>query len=136
MSYNDFLDKLKKYTPYELIAADKICSLKFVSVSGICKNYKYDFMTSDNIKYEVKTDVMSLKTSNIFIEFMGYGKPSGIATTEANFYIINDTINYYLISVIKLKQLVKNTRILNTKDGLTSGFIISIKTLTENSKII
>ena len=71
MSYNDFLDKLTKYTPYELIAADKICCLKFVSVSGICKNYKYDFMTSDNnIKYEVKTDEMSLKTNNIFIEFM------------------------------------------------------------------
>ena len=136
MSYNDFLNKLKKYTPYELIAADKICLLKFVSVSGICKNYKYDFMTSDNIKYEVKTDIMSLKTDNIFIEFMGYGKPSGIATTEANFYIINDTVNYYMISVIKLKQLVKNTRILNTKDGLTSEFIISIKTLKENSKII
>jgi len=136
MSYNDFLDKLKKYTPYELIAADKICLLKFVSISGICKNYKYDFMTSDNIKYEVKTDVMSLKTGNIFIEFLGYGKPSGIATTEANFYIINDTVNYYLIETIKLKELVKNTRILNTKDGLTSGFIITTKTLKDNSKII
>ena len=136
MSYNDFLNNLKKYTPFELVAADKICCLNFVSVSGICKNYTYDFMTSDNIKYEVKTDVMSLKTGNIFIEFMGYGKPSGIATTEANFYIINDTVNYYMISVLKLKELVKNTRILNTKDGLTSGFIITIKTLRENSKII
>ena len=29
------------------------------------------------MKYEVKTDELSLKTNNLFIEFEGYKKPSG-----------------------------------------------------------
>ena len=35
-------------------------------VGGVkwCNNYKYDFKTSHNLKYEVKTEPMSLKTNN------------------------------------------------------------------------
>ena len=115
--YSNFKKQLVKYQPYEKIAADKIASLNNVSILSFCDNYKYDFETSDNLKYEVKTDEASIKTNNIFIEFYGYNKPSGISITEANFYIINDTINYYLISVKNLKQLIydNNCKKIETK---------------------
>jgi len=136
MSYNEFLYKLKKYQPFEVVAGLKICKLNNVNILNTCNNNKYDFQTDDNLKYEVKTDEMSIKTNNFFIEFGGYDKPSGIAITEAEFYIINDTSIYYLIDVCLLKQLVKKARIFKTKDGKTSGHLLSRDELQSNSKII
>ena len=107
MTYEFFLIKLKQYQPYEEIASKKICVLNGVSVLNTCNNYRYDFQTSDNIKYEVKCDEASLKTGNFFIEFIGYGKPSGITTKEAKFYILTDTKIYYLINVEELKTETK-----------------------------
>ena len=50
---------------------------------------KYDFMTSDLLKYEVKLDLMASQTNNHFCEFLdGFERSSGIATTEANYYIV------------------------------------------------
>ena len=121
MTYENFLIKLKKYQPYEELASEKICLLNSVSVLNTCNNYKYDFETSDGIKYEVKADEMSLRTNNFFIEFIGYGKPSGITTTEAKFYILTDTKIYYLIDVDELKKICIDKPILTTRDGLTMG---------------
>ena len=74
-----------------------------------CDNYKYNFVASpDKLKFEVETDVRSLKTDNFFIEFNDYGKPSGITITKSNFYILSDTIIYYLIETNKLKTLIEN----------------------------
>ena len=136
MSYSKFEENLKIYEPYEDIAGKKICKLNNVNILNKCKNYKYDFQTDDNLKYEVKTDKMSLSTGNFFIEFRGYNKFSGIITTLADHYIINDTNTYYLIPVIKLREITENRKELNTKDGSTSGYIINRATLSANSIII
>lgn len=133
---NIFYKNLKKFQPYEKEAAARIEKLNNVKILSFCDNNKYDFITDDNIKYEVKTEPASLKTNNFFIEFKGYGKPSGISTTEADYYIISDTINYYLISVYKLKLLVENSRIISTKDKLTFGYLIKKQIIKDNSFIL
>ena len=136
MTYENFLIKLKKYQPYEELASEKICLLNSVSVLNTCNTYKYDFETSDGIKYEVKADEMSLRTNNFFIEFIGYGKPSGITTTEAKFYILTDTKIYYLIDVDELKKICIDKPILTTADGKTMGHIVKRAVIKENSIII
>lgn len=133
---NSFYKNLKKFQPYEEEAAKRIEKINNVKVLNYCNDNKYDFLTSDNIKYEVKTEPASLKTNNFFIEFEGYGKPSGINTTEANYYIINDTITYYLISVDKLKLLIEHKPIIQTKDTKTSGRLIKTQIIKDNSIII
>ena len=133
---NNFYKNLKKFQPYEEEAAKRIEKINNVKVLNYCNDNKYDFLTSDNIKYEVKTEPASLKTNNFFIEFEGYGKPSGINTTEANYYIINDTITYYLISVDKLKLLIEHKPIIQTKDTKTSGRLIKTQIIKDNSIII
>ena len=133
---NNFYKNLKKFQPYEEEAAKRIEKLNKVKVLNYCNDSKYDFLTGDNIKYEVKTEPASLKTNNFFIEFEGYGKPSGINITEADYYIINDTITYYLIRVSKLKLLIKNKPIRTTKDKVTFGFLIKTQIIKDNSKII
>ena len=59
------------------------------------------------IKLEVKTDFRSRDTGNFFIEYCQYGKPSGIAITDADYYIINDTVDYNLISFAKINRIIK-----------------------------
>lgn len=114
-------------------------------------NYKqmlYDIElknTEHIIKIEVKTDEASNRTGNFFIEFKQYGTPSGITTTNADYYIINDTVNYYLISTKEIQLLINtlselgnlkkakhilriNGEIVKNKKGdayITEGFIIS-----------
>ena len=99
-----------------------------------CENNKYDFKTSDRIKYEVKCEPSSIKTGNYFIEFFAYGKLSGISVTKAHFYIFSEMTNYYLIPIDELKALVKEYGILKkTKDGLTSGFLIKCNIINSAS---
>ena len=134
--YHQFIENLKKFQPYEVEAAQRIEKLNNVKVINFNNDNKYDFVTSDNLKYEVKTEPASLKTNNFFIEFLGYNKPSGISTTEADYYIISDTINYYLISVSSLKILLENARIITTKDKLTYGYLIKTQLIKDNSILI
>jgi hypothetical protein len=133
-----FFENLEKFKPYEIEAAKRIIKLNNVEVKKWCNNYKYDFKTSDNLKYEVKTEPMSLKTGNFFIEFYGYGKKTGITITKANFYIISDTINYYLINVNVLKEIIDNNKfpMQKTRDKTTIGYLVSKNIIIENSIII
>jgi hypothetical protein len=67
----------------------------------------------ENKKIEVKTERgMWAKTGNIAIEFESYGKPSGIASTEADYWFhnlaINDTVYATLMfDVDVLRTLVE-----------------------------
>ena len=126
-TYKAFLENVDKYHIYEIIASEKICLLNNTQLIKFNNDYRYDFKTSDKIKYEVKTDELSLKTNNLFIEFESYKKQSGISITKANYYIFSDTIDYYLIETQKLKTIlsnIENKKIVSTKDKLTFGYLI------------
>ena len=134
MSYNQFLKDLNNNLIYEHTAADKICVRNHVTLLETCTNYKYDFKTDDHITFEVKTDKASLITNNYFIEFLGRNKkPSGISITEADYYIITNTIDYYLIKTSKLKKLCANQQVKTLKDKSSSGFILSCALVIKNS---
>lgn len=122
-----FYKNLEQYKPYEIEAGKRIELKNNTTIKQFNDDFKFDFETLDGIKYEVKTEPSSLKTNNFFIEFKGYGKPSGISITESNFYIINDTNNYYLIHTYTLIQIIKeNTfKIVSTKDKKTFGYLIN-----------
>ena len=126
-TYDAFLINVDKYHIYEIIASEKVCLLNNTKLIKFNNDYRYDFKTSDKIKYEVKTDELSLKTNNLFIEFESYKKPSGISSSKAHFYIFCDTIDYYLIETQKLKNIlcnIENKKIVSTKDKLTFGFLL------------
>ena len=131
--YNNFLRLLEENKKYEIIAQNLICKIFNVIIKNECNDARYDFETSGNLKYEVKTDHLCNKTGNYYIEFMGYGKPSGISISEANFYILTNVIDYHLIETIKLKDICKNKKIVKTKDGLTTGFLVSTDEIKLNS---
>ena len=134
--YNNFLRLLQENKIYEERAGDKICKLNNTTILRYNNNNKYDFKTFDGLTYEVKADHRAIQTGNFFIEYLGYGKPSGISTTKANFYILTDTIYYFLIQTDVLKLLCKGKYSAKTPDNNSIGFLISRYDIIKNSKII
>jgi hypothetical protein len=140
MSFKQFKIKLKQYEPYEDVVALKLIEKHNLEPSyEKCINNKFDIKLSNNITYEIKCDVMASKTKNFFIEHFGYGKPSGIKITQANFYVLSfDVINYYQISVIELRKLLatNNYKIISTRDKLTYGQLVPINDIISISELI
>ena len=58
-------------------------------------------------KLEVKYDQRALETGNIFVEYESRNKPSGIATSEAEWYCYAFGDNFHLIPARKLKTLCR-----------------------------
>ena len=66
---------------------------------------------------------MWMKTGNICIEYQSYGKPSGIATTEADYWFHNlcigdDIFCTLIFDVPKLKKLIEK---LDFKKSVSGG---------------
>jgi hypothetical protein len=88
-------------------------------------------------KVEVKTDRLAHKTGNVFIEYESRGKPSGISTSDAHYwiYIIDESKSAIILDVNilkdKLRAFHKEGRyLMNGGDNDTSkGFLIPIHEL-------
>jgi signal recognition particle subunit SEC65 len=60
------------------------------TVLEFCNDKRYDLLLEKNgrkVAVEIKEDFTCEKTGNVGLEFGCRGKPSGISTTEADFYI-------------------------------------------------
>lgn len=62
------------------------------------------------MKVEVKTDRMAHRTGNLAIEYASRGLPSGIATTEADYwaFVIGDSKTVIFISTERLKGIARS----------------------------
>ena len=62
-------------------------------------------------KIEVKRDFKASRTGKVFVEFFCRGKPSGISTTEAEFWaFILDGETVILLPTEKVKSLVEEAK--------------------------
>lgn len=60
-------------------------------------------------KIEVKVDYIAHRTGKVFIEYSSRGKPSGIATTDADYWIykIEATDSAIILEVNRLKEKLR-----------------------------
>jgi len=92
-------------------------------------------LLSDGFKVEVKSDKIAHKTGNVFVEVYSRGNPSGISTTNAEYWIfrIDENNSAIIVSSKRLKELVKiffNGNFTKGGDCDTSlGVLIPIKDL-------
>ena len=106
---------------------------KYDLKEGILKGEtKFHKMLSES-KIEVKFDRMTRKTGNVYIEFESRNKPSGIRTTEADYWVyFTHDEECFVLSVDRLKQKLVNLepRIVPGGDSNTSkGFLVKLKDL-------
>lgn len=129
---------------FERLSQDRI--IKYYeskyNVIEICEDYRYDFKLSNNMTYEIKYERLSLKTGNVFIEYMAFNKKSGIDKTIADYYIIVLPINhldnhFLLIEVEALKNIISNKKYSRKHtDKLKSGYIFSKDEIIKNGIFI
>lgn len=56
------------------------------------------------VTFEVKNDLMAAKTGNAAIEYECRGKPSGIAVTEADYWVYKIKAKYFIFRTKKVKH--------------------------------
>lgn len=132
MSYIQFKKDLKLGQLFENEFV-KILEKKNYQIISTCDNNKYDIKASRKNKlvtFEVKADLMSDKTGNYFIEFISFNKPSGIKTTEADFYVLYNNNKFHVVSVELINELINDkdyNRILCNKNKTSMGYIFDCK---------
>lgn len=131
----------KKGRPFEELAQQLICKKNHVSVIVDVvhnhKEYKFDFQTSDGIKYEVKADTRSKDTKRFYVEFKqsckgSVYKDSGIHDSDAQYWILLYRDSFYVISKVDLlEECIKHERKACCKLGPvhTVGYIIPVEKL-------
>lgn len=71
------------------------------------------------VKIEIKEDVRTKDTGNVVIECESRGKPSGIKTTTADFWVFrvhtNDGIRHLLFKIKDLKQAIRDRKFHNKR---------------------
>ena len=103
---------------------------------GKSGEYKFKQIFSDGDKIEVKTerDIWA-KTGNIVIEIECWGKPSGLSTTQADYWVhqlslSGEIIGSFVIPVQKLKDRIsyltdnKEVRTVMGGDGFQSKLVL------------
>ena len=108
--------------------------LKFGVVEG--ESWFHNIVS--NSKVEVKTDRLTEKTGNVYIEYESRGKPSGIVTSQADYWVYKVSEGR-AISIEKeelkrkLRELVKNKKArMGVKGGdnnTSLGILVNIKEL-------
>lgn len=117
-----FLNDLSFGKKYENLLANYLKPF-YTSINKIEGKFKdYDMICDDKIKYEVKSDRLSIKTGNLAIEFKCNNKESGITATKADFYayfIIKNSDEYdlYIIPTEDIKNKIKNKEFKRTVKG-------------------
>lgn len=102
-------------------------------VGNIAEEYLGSVLSQKKI--EVKFDKIALDTGRVFVEFECRGKPSGITTTEADFWafvFLNSVI--ILVSKQRLVALCNdaynNNKVVNGGDNNSArGFLVDIEKL-------
>jgi len=85
-----------------------------------------------NKKIEVKTDFKSLKTGNVFVEYESRGKPSGISTTQSEWYafiVSNDIIKLITVSELKKKcrtHIGTSRDVLGGDNNTSKGILLKV----------
>jgi hypothetical protein len=94
-------------------------------------------------KAELKTDRLTHKTGNVFIEFESRNKPSGIETTKSEFWLtelVDESEDAYAVIMIptdRLRRMVENNNypVKNGGDDYTSkGYLIPRGDLLDHKK--
>ena len=91
---------------------------------------KFDIKDNNGVTYEVKADRRAKISNNFFIEFGKIIKDepclelTGISVSEANFYILTDTTNFFLIPTFLLKLLISSIYKRDVKQLKTAPFTV------------
>ena len=115
-----------------------------------CHNNKYDIVMTnkqgEKNTFEVKEDFACERTGNVGVEYECRGKPSGIASSVADFYIYkihepSSETKAYCIRTAKLKKLIEDDMFFRTVSGGDVGsntkcYLFKLKVIKDNFELL
>lgn len=145
-NHNDFNENLEFAQKGEEEVA-RLLSKKFpdLKIKGFNDDKACDIIAivgGQEVTIEVKEDVRTKDTGNVVIECESRGKPSGIMTTTAQFWVFRvhllDGIVNYLFKIKDLKQAIRDRRFHNKRqmphtDSNNVLYFFRVDTLAEYS---
>jgi len=88
--------------------------MKKLKLTGFNDDKEYDIVGSygdKEVTFEVKEDVRVGDTGNVVVETKSRGKPSGLATSTATFWVfrlhLNGNIDHYLLKPEKMRNMIR-----------------------------
>ncbi len=123
MNHNDFYENLEFAQNGEACVASLLCGrFKDFKLVGYNDDNKYDIVASVGdkmVNIEVKEDVRIKDTGNVVIESESWGKPSGIMTTQSDFWIfrwhLGDSIQHWLYRTSNIKEAITDVAYYNRR---------------------
>jgi hypothetical protein len=108
----DFKEDLQKGEEWERVIIRLLNDKSIFSLEQVKARPDYDLIdTKTNLKFEVKYDEMSQKTSNVAIEIGTKQNPKGLTNTRAYYWVhiwyLNESVVYNIIPTHELKRFVK-----------------------------
>jgi len=103
-TYDEFIKNVESHHKYEILAQEKLSSFFKTSIKSYNNTKDYDILLENNLKFEVKFIGTFDKYDTVNIECFR-NEPSGILTTKSDYYIITNSVIYYLIKTDKLLKI-------------------------------
>ena len=97
--------KIGKQTEVKIMNLCEKMGHKPIPVEGKFKGYDF-FVADTKLAYEVKYDPKSVQTGNLVIEIEMYGKPSGLMSTIADWWIFDTEKELITISPTQIKDCI------------------------------
>jgi hypothetical protein len=132
-TYDEFIKNVESHHKYEILAQEKLSSFFKTSLKSYNNTKDYDILLENNLKFEVKFIGTFDEYDTVNIECFRNNKPSGISTTQSDYYIVTNGDIYYLI---KTDELLKISLISEIKKLKYSFCYIIPKTLFIASSLV
>ena len=113
-TYIDFENNVKSYHKYEFLSSKKAELYFKSSLKSFNETKDYDILLENCLKFEVKFIGTFDEYDTVNIECFR-NEPSGILTTESDYYIVTNGKIYYLIKtdeLLKLCEIFKSSSVL------------------------
>jgi hypothetical protein len=102
--------------------------------AAIGRHAAYDILISATA--EIKTDAKAASTGNVAIEIACNGRPSGLTTSTADFWVFVIGNDAYLIRTNKLRIIIRELKPIDANGGHNRVVLLPVKTLRQHAKPI
>jgi len=132
-SYDKFINNVKSHHIYEVISSKKAELYFKTTLKSFNETKDYDILLQSGFKIEVKFIGTFDEYDTVNIECFR-NEPSGILTTKSDYYIITNSVIYYLIKTDELLKICEICEIKKLKYSFC--YIIPKKLFIASSLVI
>lgn len=130
----------EKRAAEHLIKAGVYKDISFDDSKGEFSDYDAVALTPDGVTHylEMKNDIKSAVTGNFFAETWCRKKPSGLAATKADFYVVttHNPKRFWRLPVSKLRALAKTCKIVSGGDDAAAvGHLIPVNMFPQEYQV-